>query len=92
MSYLVGLMLLFINLKLVPEFDNFILQLDILSFLLPKQRSLIIKLIQCNLQLFLHLQKLNFSIFYPFLLHPQLLHSFIEIDIGLYLIDLLSLV
>ena len=55
MSNLVGLMLLFVNFKLVAKFDEFILELGILSLLLLEQRSLIIELIQRNLQLFLHL-------------------------------------
>ena len=92
MSNLVGLMLLFVNFKLVAKFDEFILELGILSLLLLEQRSLIIELIQRNLQLFLHLEELDFSILYPLLLHSELFHSLIKADVGFDLIDLLSLV
>lgn len=55
MSNLIRLVLLFIDFKLIPKFYNFIFKLSILPFLFFQQRSLIIKLIQSHLQLFLYL-------------------------------------
>lgn len=91
-SHLMRLRLLLADLKVVPQFDDFVFKLKVLPLLLAQKGLLVVELVGHNFKVVFEFNELQFSFFEAFPFRLEFLDCLAEVQVWSAQIDLLSFI